>query len=34
MADFLDNPRDLSGGLGAEYGRKPAQFDTRFDTTG
>jgi hypothetical protein len=23
LADFPDTPRDLAGGIGAEYGRKP-----------
>jgi hypothetical protein len=32
LADYLDNPRDLPGGLGAEYGRKTDQFDTKIDT--
>jgi hypothetical protein len=32
MAEILDNPRDLSGGLGAENGRKPVQIDTTIDT--
>jgi len=32
LADFLNNPRDQSGGLAAENGRKPVQIDTTIDT--
>ena len=33
LPEYLDTPRDLPGGLGAEYGRKPIGIDTTIDTT-